>query len=74
MNVYKMLYKSMNKTRPIKYSYEMNQMIEIMKDNLNSDQNELFMEFLDKINQEQYKTNYRWLVRGITVTKQLIAK
>ncbi|MCX8074200.1 MAG: hypothetical protein N2749_01255 [Clostridia bacterium] len=74
MNIYKMIYKSMIKTRPIRYSYEMNQMIEIMKDNLDYDQNKLFKEFLDKINQEQYEINYKWYVRGIANTKQFILK
>ncbi|MCX8075172.1 MAG: hypothetical protein N2749_06265 [Clostridia bacterium] len=72
MNVYKIIYNSMNKTRPIKYSYEMNQMIEIMKDNLDSGQNELFGEFIDKLNQEQYNINYRWFINGINITKQFI--
>lgn len=72
MNVYKMIYKSMNKTRAIKYSYELSQMIEIMKDNLDNEQNKLFREFLDKINQEQYNINYRWFVRGIENTKRYL--
>jgi hypothetical protein len=74
MNVYKIIYKSLNKTKPIKYSYELTQMIEIMKDNLTSEQNKIFDELVKKITNEEYKTNYKWYFRGIRIAREFIIK
>lgn len=74
MNVYKIIYKSLNKTITMKYSYELNQMIEIMKNNLDNQQNELFIEFMEKLSKEQYNINFEWFARGIDITRHFIMK